>query len=137
MHLVTILASVALGVSLAAACGLRAFLPLFVLGLAARFGFVDLGESFVWLRRTPALWSPGSAVAGGLLAAKIPLVHHLPAPIATPVRTAAGALVLAAAVVDLPLWVVAILAIIVGGGVALAVHVAKSGVRAPSSAATL
>ena len=42
MSLVALLGSLVLGVSLAAACGLRAFLPLFIAGVAARLGFARL-----------------------------------------------------------------------------------------------
>ncbi len=136
MEVVTVLASVVLGVALAASCGLRAFLPLFMLGVAARLGFVDVGEHFAWIAGAPALLALGVGVAFELLADKVPLIHHLLDVLATPVRTVAGMLVFAAAVVEMPVWVVALLAIIVGGGVALAVHVARTGVRAASSAAT-
>lgn len=134
--MIELIGSVVLGVSLAAACGLRAFLPLFVLGVGARLGLVDLGDSFEWLSSAPALLALGTGVGCELLADKVPFVNHLLDLLATPVRTLAGMLVFAATVVDMPLWVVAILAIIVGGGVALAVHVAKSGVRGASTVAT-
>ena len=127
--MITLLGSVVLGVALAASCGLRAFLPLFVLGVAARLGFVDVGESFAWLTHTPALVALSVGVVCEVLGDKVPFVNKLLDVIATPARTVAGMLIFAATVVDLPFWVVAILAIIVGGGVALAVHVAKSGVR--------
>jgi hypothetical protein len=136
MELVTILGSIALGVALAASCGLRAFLPLFVLGLAARLGFVDVGEHFAWLTHAPALLALAVAVLAETLGDKVPWLNHLLDLLATPARTIAGMLVCAAVVVDLPIWVVALLAIIVGGGVALAVHVAKGGARLASSAAT-
>ncbi len=136
MAIITVVGSLILGVSLAASCGLRAFLPLFVLGIGARLGLVDLGEAFLWLSGTPALLALAVGVACELLGDKVPLVNHLLDLLATPVRTAAGMLVCAAALVDLPVWVVALLAIIVGGGVALAVHVTKSGVRATSTAAS-
>ncbi|MDP2341198.1 MAG: DUF4126 domain-containing protein [Deltaproteobacteria bacterium] len=136
MAIITVLGSIILGVSLAASCGLRAFLPLFVVGMGARFGLVDLGEAFVWLSSTPALLALAVGVGCELLGDKVPFVNHLLDLLATPVRTAAGMLVCAAALVDLPVWVVALLAIILGGGVALAVHVTKSGLRATSTAAT-
>ena len=40
---------------LAASAGLRAFLPLLVVGLAGRLEVIGLGERFVWLSSTPAL----------------------------------------------------------------------------------
>ena len=136
MDIITITGSVLLGVSLAASCGLRAFLPLFVTGLAGRLGFIELGEAFVWLSSAPALLALAVGVGCELVSDKIPFVNHLLDLLATPVRTLAGMLVCAAALVDLPVWVVALLAIIVGGGVALAVHVTRSGLRATSTAAS-
>ncbi len=136
MALVTLLGSLVLGVSLAASCGLRAFLPLFIVGVGARLGFVDVGDAFAWLATGPALLALATGVACELLADKVPLVNHLLDLLATPVRTAAGMLVCAAVLVDMPAWVLAILAIIIGGGVALAVHVAKSGLRSATTAAT-
>jgi hypothetical protein len=136
MSLISLVGSLILGVSLAASCGLRAFLPLFVAGLGARLGFVDIGDAFHWLQSTPCLLALGTGVVCELVADKVPLLSHLLDLLATPVRTAAGMLVVAATLVDLPAWVVALLAIIVGGGVALAVHVAKSGARLGSSAVT-
>lgn len=137
MALITLLGSIFLGVSLAASCGLRAFLPLFVVGVGARLGLVDIGDGFAWLSATPALIALGTGVVCEMLGDKVPFVHHLLDLLATPVRTAAGMLVFAAAIVDMPTWVMALLAIIIGGGVALAVHTAKSGLRATSTVASL
>lgn len=132
-----VLGSVVLGVSLAATTGLRAFLPLFLLGLVARFtDLVDLGEAFEWVSSGPALLAFGTGVALELAADKVPGLNHLLDALQTPVRTGAGILISASVMVDLPMWSVAILAIIVGGGTALAVHVAKSGLRLGASAAT-
>jgi hypothetical protein len=52
----------AMGFALAATVGLRTFLPLLAAGLLARFGYVDLGDHFEWMARTPALIVFGSAV---------------------------------------------------------------------------
>ena len=136
MSLIAFFASLVLGVSLAAACGLRAFLPLFVAGLAARLGFVDLGEAFQWLCGTPCLVALGPGVVLELLADKVPLLTHLLDLLATPVRTAAGMLVVAATLVDVPTSIVAALALIVGGGIAVTAHLARSGLRVGSPAAS-
>ena len=136
-HLLTILASIALGVSLAACCGLRAFLPLFLLGMVGRFtGWVELGDAFGWLTSSGALLALGIGVVLEAAADKVPGLNHLLDALATPLRAVAGMLVTAAVVVDLPLWVVALLAIILGGGTALAMGIAKSGVRGGVTAAT-
>ena len=46
---------IALGVALAAAVGLRVFLPLCALSLAGWMGWVELSEGFVWLGNWQAL----------------------------------------------------------------------------------
>lgn len=47
----------ALGIGLAAASGLKTFLPLLALSLAARFQLfgIELNDTFVWVASTPAL----------------------------------------------------------------------------------
>ena len=54
--------SLGLGVGLAAACGIRVFLPVLVMGLAARAGFLELGAGFEWMAETPALLTLAAAV---------------------------------------------------------------------------
>ena len=44
-----------MGTGLAASAGLRAFLPLLVVGTAARFDVVALGEKFTWMSSDAAL----------------------------------------------------------------------------------
>ncbi len=55
------LVGIALGIGLAAATGFRIFIPLLLVGLAARFDMLPLGESFQWLSTTPALLTLGTA----------------------------------------------------------------------------
>jgi len=126
--------SLVLGTALAATCGVRTFLPLFALGIAARAGLVDLGEAFTWLEGAPALLALGTGVVLELLSDKVPWLSSALDVLKAPARAAAGMVALAATVVDLPLWIVALVAIIVGGGVALSVHVARSGVRLAAAA---
>jgi hypothetical protein len=129
--------SVALGLSLAASCGLRAFMPLFVAALLARlFDGVELGENFEWLSSTPALITLGVAVVAEVAADKIPALDHALDVIQAPVRTIAGVVVAAAVMVDLPTWATVSLALVVGGGSALSVHSAKAAVRVGSTATT-
>jgi hypothetical protein len=134
MHAWLVVCSVILGTALAATTGFRTFLPMLVLGLAARADLVELGEAFAWLEATPALLAMGLGVVVELLSDKIPWLSSLLDAIKAPARAGAGMLVMAAAVVDLPTWLVALLAIIVGGGVALSVHVARSGLRVSANA---
>jgi hypothetical protein len=128
------LTSLVLGTALAATCGVRTFLPLFALGLAARLGVVELGEAFAWLMGAPALLALGSGVVLELVSDKVPWLASILDALKAPARAAAGMVAVAATMVDLPVWVVAIVALIVGGGVALGVHVARSGFRLAAAA---
>lgn len=132
------------GLSLAACAGLRAFLPLFVVGLSARLGAdemllgraLGLNDSFAWISSTPALVVFGVAVVAELSADKIPAVDHLLDLMQTWVRPIAGTLVMAASLESLdPLWASAV-GIVLGGSVSAGVHVAKSQIRVASTLGT-
>jgi hypothetical protein len=109
---------VVLGLSLAAACGFRVFLPLLVLGLAARGGYVPLGESFAWVATGPALLMLSVAAIAEVVAYYVPGVDNLLDSIATPAAVIAGIAVSAAVMTDLPPMLKWTLAIIAGGGAA-------------------
>ncbi|MXY18212.1 MAG: DUF4126 domain-containing protein, partial [Acidobacteria bacterium] len=72
-----ILLSVGLGVGLAAACGFRIFLPVLVMGLAARAGFLELTENFEWIAGSPALLTVAVAVTCEIVAYYIPWFDNL------------------------------------------------------------
>ena len=123
----------AAGLVLAAVAGLRAFLPLAVLGLAARLGWIELGPSFSWLSSTPALLTFWCACAAELLGDKVPVIDHALDAAGTVLRPIAGALALAAVTTRPgPLWTT-VLAIVVGGGAAGLVHLGKAHARLGSS----
>jgi hypothetical protein len=135
---ITFFASVCLGISLAASAGLRAFLPLLVTALGARFEWLPggLSQSLSWLAETPALVALSIAVVIEVLADKVPALDHLLDTIQIPVRTAAGMLAFVAVVApSSPGWVTALLSL-VAGGAALSVHATKSFVRIGSTTAT-
>jgi len=133
---VAILAQILAGVTLAAAAGLRAFIPPLLVGLLGRLDLVTLRPGLDWMESTPALVIFGTAVVLEVLGDKIPWLDHLLDTLQTFLKPASGILVAAAALVDLPpLWA-AILAIVVGGSVAGAVHVGKAGLRVVSTGAT-
>ena len=124
------------GAGLAAAAGLRAFLPPLVLGSLARFEVITLRPSLDWMESTPALVVFGSAVVLEMLADKIPWLDHALDVAQTFIKPAAGALVLAATLTDLPpLWT-ATLAIVVGGTISGGVHLGKAALRVVSTGTT-
>jgi Domain of unknown function (DUF4126) len=130
------LIGVALGIGLAAATGFRIFVPLLIAGLAARFGYLPLGEGFQWLASTPALVTLGTAAVFETLAYYIPGVDHLLDVLASPATLAAGVVASAAVMVDVPPAVMWPVAVIAGGGVAGLTKGSTALLRAKSGAMT-
>ena len=127
---------VAMGLALAACAGLRAFLPLLVVGLAGRLELVPLSDSFAWLATAPALVVLTVAVVAELLGDKVPVVDHALDVLGTLVKPVAGTLLAASVLTDLPPLPAAVLALCTGGAVSAGVHLSKAKVRLLSTAAT-
>jgi hypothetical protein len=126
------LVAIVIGIGLAAASGLRVFLPLLVAGLAARLGVLPLSDGFHWLATTEALVALTTASGLEVAAYAIPGVDHLLDLIAAPAAFAAGVTVSAAVMIDVPpsiLWPVAVIA---GGGAAATAKATGAIVRAKS-----
>jgi hypothetical protein len=130
------LIGVALGIGLAAATGFRIFVPLLIAGLAARFGYLPLGDGFQWLASTAALLTLGTAAVFETLAYYIPGVDHVLDVIASPATLAAGVVASAAVMIDVPPSVMWPVAIIAGGGAAGLTKGSTALLRAKSSALT-
>lgn len=128
----------ALGIGLAAACGLRVFLPLFVTSLLQHFNVVDLGTraGFEWIGEWPALLSFGVASVVEVLSYYIPVVDHFLDTIAIPLAAVAGTLVSASLLTDMPSLFTWSFAIIAGGGVAGTVSAGSATTRMASTATT-
>jgi hypothetical protein len=132
----SVLIHVTMGIGLAATAGLRAFLPLFVVGLAGRLDVVSLSESFRWLESWPALIAFGAAVVVEVLADKVPVVDHVLDSIQVFVKPIAGALVMATVVEEWTPLYVTVACIVLGGSEAGLVHFTKAKLRVISSATT-
>lgn len=127
-----------LGLGLAAATGLRTFLPLLMFGAAVHFGLfgITVGESMQWIGSTGALVALTVATVAEILADLVPFVDNALSLIGTVVRPFAGAVVTWAALSEFdPTWA-AIAGIVVGAPTALAVGTAQTGTRAASTATT-
>lgn len=141
MTLDTVLA-VFVGVGLAAACGLRVFVPLLALSVASKAGAVSLSDSMHWLGSTPALLALSCATALEIAAYKVPWLDHALDTVASPAAVVAGALVAASQlgqVQGLGDWGPMLTwggAAIAGGGTAAAVQTATVSTRAASTATT-
>lgn len=130
------LLGVMLGLGMAAAAGLRVFVPLLAASLAVRTGHLHPAAGFAWLGSTPALVMFGTAAVAEALAYLVPWLDHLLDTIATPAAVIAGSALVAAVAVDLPPEVRWPLALIAGGGLAGLVQLGTIGARGVSTATT-
>ena len=128
--------SIALGVGLAAAVGLRVFLPLLITSIAAHAGHIHLSENFAWLGSMPAIVMLAVAAVAEILAYYIPAVDNLLDTITTPTALVAGVIVSAAVMADLPPLVKWTTAVIAGGGAAGLTQGITSMLRLKSTAFT-
>lgn len=130
------LVSLALGIALAAAVGLRVFVPLLVVSIAAYFGKIHVASTFAWLGTVPAMALFGVAAAVEIAAYYIPGVDNLLDTIAMPVAMCAGMILVAAPLLDMPPLLKWTTAVIAGGGVAGLTHGVTSLLRAKSTLTT-
>jgi len=129
--------TLALAIALAAAAGLRAWLPLLVAGVLSKLGVAALGASFSWLGSWPALGLLGGATLLEVAGDKIPVIDHVLDAVGTFIRPLTGTLAAAAALVHIQDPLVAlVLGLILGAPVALVPHVAKSTLRGVSTTTT-
>lgn len=133
------------GLGLASAAGLNAYVPLLALGLLARFtDLVQLPSAWAWLQDPWALGVLAVLLVVEVTADKVPGVDHVNDLLQTLVRPVAGGMVVGAGtdqaslVQDPSAWVSSgdWLPVLVGAGIALAVHLLKAGGRTVVNATT-
>lgn len=127
-----------LGLGLASATGLRTFLPLLMLAVAARFGLfgIDLNEQMSWLADWPAISALAVAAVVEFAGDKIPVVDHGLNVLGAFSRPVAGALAAGSVFVGLDPTTAAIAGVIVGAPTAFAFNAAQGGARLTSTATT-
>lgn len=128
--------SIALGLGLAAAAGLRVFVPVFGASLAAHLGVLPLSPSFAWVGTLPALIAFGTATALEIGAYYVPWLDHALDVVASPAAVIAGVVASAAVITDLPPLVTWAVALIGGGGAAGIVQMLSVGARVKSAVTT-
>ena len=128
--------SVFLGLGLSAATGFRVFVPLLVINLASRGGFLELSPKFGWMASSEALVAFGAATVLEIVAYYVPWLDNLLDTVATPAAVVAGMVATASVVTGMDPVLRVILAIIAGGGLAGAVQVTTATGRQISSVAT-
>ncbi|MGV9192876.1 DUF4126 domain-containing protein [Microbacterium sp. MC2] len=134
------------GTGLAAAAGLNAWMPLFLLGLVDRFApAFDLPSGWAWLSSDVALWITSILLVVEIVADKVPAVDSVNDVLQTAIRPAAGGIVFGAGssaealTLDDPATLFADNAwvpIVIGVVIALGVHLLKALVRPVANAAT-
>lgn len=130
------LVSVAVGLGLAAACGFRVFVPLLVLGLAARAGHLALVPRFEWLADDATLVAFGVATGIEVLAYFVPWLDNVLDTVASPAAVVAGIVAAASIATGMDPFLRWTLAVIAGGGLAAAVQATTVGGRFLSTLAT-
>jgi hypothetical protein len=125
--------SICLGIGLAAACGMRVFVPLVGVSAAAIAGHLDLAENFQWLGTWPALVCLLTATILEIGAYYVPWLDNLLDTAATPAAVIAGTLATASVVTDMSPLMKWSLAVIAGGGTAGVIQSATVALRGTSS----
>ena len=120
--------TIALSAGLAWASGLRLYLVVFMAGVLAHFGYLQLPETLSVLTNPLVIGVAGIMTFAELIADKIPAFDSLWDSFQTFIRIPAGALLAAFAMGDVdPSWVVA--AGLIGGTITAGTHFAKAGSR--------
>jgi hypothetical protein len=132
----TVLLSLSAGIALAAATGLRVFLPLVMLGIAARLEWIPLTDGFVWIASDLGLGVLAVATLVEVVAYCVPLLDNALDAVAGPLAMLAGITMVAAVVADLPPAIRWTLAIVAGGGAAALVQGLTTVGRLKSTALT-
>jgi hypothetical protein len=126
---VSIVETVALSAGLAWASGIRLYLVLFLAGLLARLGYLDLPEPLTVLSHPLVLGASGVMLVVEFVADKVPAIDSTWDALHTFIRIPAGAFLAAAALGTAdPAWVAS--AAILGGSIAAGTHLMKAGGRA-------
>ena len=127
-----VLAAIAVGLGLAAACGFRVFVPLFAASIAANGGHLALSPGFDWLSSQTALVAFGTATVLEIGAYYVPWLDHALDTVTTPASVIAGVVASASVMVDLPPLIKWTVALVGGGGIAGLTQGATVALRAKS-----
>jgi Domain of unknown function (DUF4126) len=123
------ISSLALAGGLSWASGLRLYLTVFVVGLLAEFGYIDLPAALNILSNPVVIGVSGTLATVEFLADKIPYVDTAWDSIQTFIRIPAGAL-LATGAIHTSDPMIAALAALLGGSLTSMTHATKAGSRA-------
>jgi len=124
-----VLQTIALASLLAWASGLRLYFLIFCLGMAGKFGYIELPSGLQVLQHPWVIGAAGILLAAEFLADKVPGIDSAWDALHTFIRIPAGALLAAGATGDAP-TALAVAAGLLGGTITAGTHLAKAGGRA-------
>lgn len=136
MDIAQIILVILMAVSLSACAGIRAFLPPLAVSLLSLGGYITLAPQFAWMARWDVALVFGIAAVLEIVADKYPGVDNLLDGVGLVVKPLAGALLASSVITGMDPLIAISLGIIVGGGVAGTVHLAKAKLRLASTAFT-
>jgi hypothetical protein len=127
-----------LGLGLASATGLRTFLPMLMLAVAAKFELfgIRLIDQMDWLASWPAISALAIATVAEFAGDKVPAVDHALNAVGYVTRPVAGAIAAGSVFWAVDPTAAAIAGVIVGAPAALAFNAAQTGARVTSTATT-
>jgi hypothetical protein len=128
--------SILAGLGLAAACGFRVFVPLWVASVAVHAGYLNPSPEFAWLGSMPAMVTFGVATLMEVGAYYVPWLDHALDTLASPASVVAGTLIAGSIAVDIDPFARWTLAIIAGGGLAATVQAGTVAARGLSFTST-
>jgi hypothetical protein len=128
--------SLLIGIGLSATCGFRVFVPFLIVSIASLTGHLELSPAFSWIASYPALITFGTATVLEIIAYFVPYVDNLLAAVSTPAAVIAGSVVTASVFYEVGPYFSWAVAIIAGGGSAIAGKTASAAVHAGSTAAS-
>ena len=131
-----ILFQVIIGVGRAAACGFRAFVPLFAMSLAGIGGLMEFSSGFEWIGTYPALIVFGIATIVEIVAYFVPYVDNALNAISLPFSIVAGVIIVASVITDVEPVLRWSLALIAGGGVATGTGLISNAIHIASTLST-
>lgn len=136
ISLVQLALALCVGISLSAACGFRVFVPLLAAAVGMRCTGLVVNEHLAWLGSNSALVCLGVATVVEILAYYIPWLDHALDSISAPLAMAAGAVITAGLLPDMPDFARWGIGIVAGAGTAGTVQLGSSTARGASFAAT-
>lgn len=131
-----VLVGICVGISLAASCGLRVFVPLFIVSIAVRFFGFPVNEHFAWVGSWLAVVILGTATIAELLAYYIPLVDNTLDMINVPLTLIAGTVMMCGVLPELHPCLKWGIAVVLGGGAASMSKLVMSIIRGVSTSMT-